>query len=283
VGGIVVAFKAVLWSPVGAPAGVPGPRRNADDCDAGWFAPVATRRRPNARPLRGLASGSRCLPGGTTPRNPPMGRHLRNASSCGPGGGRVPSRPGGPLEGPGTCRHTGPAPPPHRPGTCGPHFGRRWLTTPARNLRAGAGPASAGRHCPRGRWRPGSPEPVSRAAHTRPEPLSLSLSLRQEEDPGRRQCPDSPVTGHAAQPGPASSAQAPGTGQPSASPRRIRRPATAGVRANRRAAPPPAPRIHQPARIQPPRRRSSAPIRPLPPTLFQAGCNTPLMGSLPYL
>jgi len=36
----------VLWSPVGAPAGVPGPRRNADECDAGWFAPVATRRRP---------------------------------------------------------------------------------------------------------------------------------------------------------------------------------------------------------------------------------------------
>jgi hypothetical protein len=26
-------------------AGVPGPRRNADECDAGWFAPVATRRR----------------------------------------------------------------------------------------------------------------------------------------------------------------------------------------------------------------------------------------------
>jgi len=26
-------------------AGVPGPRRSADECDAGWFAPVATRRR----------------------------------------------------------------------------------------------------------------------------------------------------------------------------------------------------------------------------------------------
>ncbi len=30
----------------GTVAGVPGPRRNADECDAGWFAPVATRRRP---------------------------------------------------------------------------------------------------------------------------------------------------------------------------------------------------------------------------------------------
>jgi hypothetical protein len=30
----------------GTTAGVPGPRRNADDRDAGWFAPVATRRRP---------------------------------------------------------------------------------------------------------------------------------------------------------------------------------------------------------------------------------------------
>ncbi len=30
----------------GTIAGVPGPRRSADECDAGWFAPVATRRRP---------------------------------------------------------------------------------------------------------------------------------------------------------------------------------------------------------------------------------------------
>src|ERR1043166_3887488 len=29
----------------GTDAGVPGPRRSADECDAGWFAPVATRRR----------------------------------------------------------------------------------------------------------------------------------------------------------------------------------------------------------------------------------------------
>ena len=41
-----VTFLPVLWSPAGAPiAGVPGPRRSADECDAGWFAPVATRRR----------------------------------------------------------------------------------------------------------------------------------------------------------------------------------------------------------------------------------------------
>src|SRR6516164_8891087 len=43
--GLWCSIHSVLWSPVGAPAGVPGPRRNADDCDAGWFAPVATRRR----------------------------------------------------------------------------------------------------------------------------------------------------------------------------------------------------------------------------------------------
>src|SRR5262249_26499411 len=71
--GFVVASKLVLWSPVGAPAGVPGPRRNADDCDAGWFAPVATRRRPifGARwaPSLWLA----VFPGGTTTRNPPIG------------------------------------------------------------------------------------------------------------------------------------------------------------------------------------------------------------------
>src|SRR5215831_9241988 len=30
----------------GTVAGVPGPRRSADERDAGWFAPVATRRRP---------------------------------------------------------------------------------------------------------------------------------------------------------------------------------------------------------------------------------------------
>src|SRR5580693_1140604 len=57
-----------------AAAGVPGPRRNADDRDAGWFAPVATRRRPKlAAFARGFAYGSQCLSGGTTPRNPPRG------------------------------------------------------------------------------------------------------------------------------------------------------------------------------------------------------------------
>ncbi len=34
----------------GTVAGVPGPRRSADECDAGWFAPVATRRRSSFRP-----------------------------------------------------------------------------------------------------------------------------------------------------------------------------------------------------------------------------------------
>ena len=41
----------------GTVAGVPGPRRSADECDAGWFAPVATRRRSNSAACRlpGLA------------------------------------------------------------------------------------------------------------------------------------------------------------------------------------------------------------------------------------
>ncbi len=41
-------------------AGVPGPRRNADDRDAGWFAPVATRRRPNFAAFRGGFAMPRC-------------------------------------------------------------------------------------------------------------------------------------------------------------------------------------------------------------------------------
>jgi hypothetical protein len=42
-------------------AGVPGPRRSADECDAGWFAPVATRRRSSF-------SGKLLLPRGDRPR-----------------------------------------------------------------------------------------------------------------------------------------------------------------------------------------------------------------------
>ena len=52
-------------------AGVPGPRRNADERDAGWFAPVATRRRPNFAAFLAASHGSPCFPGVTTPRNPP--------------------------------------------------------------------------------------------------------------------------------------------------------------------------------------------------------------------
>jgi hypothetical protein len=70
-GGFRCTMHMVLWSPVGAPAGVPGPRRNADECDAGWFAPVATRRRPNLRrPLGLLRYGSRCFSGGIPPGPP---------------------------------------------------------------------------------------------------------------------------------------------------------------------------------------------------------------------
>ena len=60
----------MLWSPVGAPAGVPGPRRNADECDAGWFAPVATRRRPICGALRAPSLRFAVFPGGTTPGTP---------------------------------------------------------------------------------------------------------------------------------------------------------------------------------------------------------------------
>ncbi len=38
-------FAGALVPRRGTDAGVPGPRRSADECDAGWFAPVATRRR----------------------------------------------------------------------------------------------------------------------------------------------------------------------------------------------------------------------------------------------
>src|SRR5262249_50298060 len=50
-------------------AGVPGPRRSADECDAGWFAPVATRRRSILAGLLGpgsLRARSFC-PGGDPP------------------------------------------------------------------------------------------------------------------------------------------------------------------------------------------------------------------------
>jgi len=70
-GGFRCNMHMVLWSPVGAPAGVPGPRRNADECDAGWFAPVATRRRSIfAGPVAGFAVARSVFPGGY-PRNPP--------------------------------------------------------------------------------------------------------------------------------------------------------------------------------------------------------------------
>src|SRR5579859_7013628 len=75
--GYGVASNLVLWSPVGAPAGVPGPRRNADDCDAGWFAPVATRRRPMPGPLPGASPMARSIPRGDDPPNPPEPPYAR--------------------------------------------------------------------------------------------------------------------------------------------------------------------------------------------------------------
>src|SRR6516162_8436992 len=63
-------MHTVLWSPVGAPAGVPGPRRNADECDAGWFAPVATRRRPIFVGLWPTSLWLAVFPGGIPPGAP---------------------------------------------------------------------------------------------------------------------------------------------------------------------------------------------------------------------
>ena len=83
--GFVVASKLVLWSPVGAPAGVPGPRRNADECDAGWFAPVATRRRPIFGALRAPSRRLAVFPGGDDPPEPPDGTPTPLAVSYGPG------------------------------------------------------------------------------------------------------------------------------------------------------------------------------------------------------
>src|SRR5437868_455047 len=71
-------------------AGVPGPRRNADECDAGWFAPVATRRRLVLRALGPFAEGSQCFPGGIPPdpRSPyaqgPLGPRTPVALCSGP-------------------------------------------------------------------------------------------------------------------------------------------------------------------------------------------------------
>ena len=54
-------------------AGVPGPRRNADERDAGWFAPVATRRRPMLAALWAASAGLAALSRGDDPPDPPRG------------------------------------------------------------------------------------------------------------------------------------------------------------------------------------------------------------------
>src|SRR5689334_13388838 len=74
----------------GTTAGVSGPRRDADECDAGWFAPVATRRRSMLGPFWALAGGSQCFPGGhpRTPGRSMLGPFwaLAGGSQCFPGG-----------------------------------------------------------------------------------------------------------------------------------------------------------------------------------------------------
>ena len=57
-------------------AGVPGPRRNADERDAGWFAPVATRRRTMLAALIAASAGLATSPGGGDPPGPPAWRPL---------------------------------------------------------------------------------------------------------------------------------------------------------------------------------------------------------------
>src|SRR5215470_3228035 len=89
-GGIRCNMHTVLWSPVGAPAGVPGPRRNADECDAGWFAPVATRRRPIFVGLWPTSPWLAVLFRGDTPRTPPVALWLAGSmgpATCDPLGG----------------------------------------------------------------------------------------------------------------------------------------------------------------------------------------------------
>src|SRR5579875_4177144 len=79
----------------GTVAGVPGPRRNADECDAGWFAPVATRRRSLFRCRwhlhrrlavpPGAALGPQPLPREPRAARPPaapLREHLRPASTA---------------------------------------------------------------------------------------------------------------------------------------------------------------------------------------------------------
>ena len=52
---------------------VPGPRRNADDRDAGWFAPVATRRRPILAAFQAASPWLALLSRRDDPRTPPRG------------------------------------------------------------------------------------------------------------------------------------------------------------------------------------------------------------------
>src|SRR6185437_4510299 len=71
-------------------AGVPGPRRNADERDAGWFAPVATRRRTMLGAFLPLANGSQCSSGGRPP-GPPGRPSVGGGARRGPSSRRWPS------------------------------------------------------------------------------------------------------------------------------------------------------------------------------------------------
>src|SRR5579859_1246831 len=154
--GYGVASNLVLWSPVGAPAGVPGPRRNADDCDAGWFAPVATRRRPMLGPLPGASPMARSIPRGDDPPNPPEPPYARPPpggladGSQYPPGGRPPEPPGAAL-----------CPAPSR----GP---RRWLAV---------SPGGTTPRTPRSRPMPGPLPGASPMARSYPPPCCAAAGI----------------------------------------------------------------------------------------------------------
>jgi hypothetical protein len=191
---------------------------------------------------------SQSPPGGRPPRSPPMGRHSRMRPVAARAAGGPPRGPEGRFRAPAPAgtparhrHHTGPAPGRH----LRPALGRHRLTTHQPGI---CGLARRSGICwpslPRGRWRSGSPgtrQPCG--PHPPRTPSRSPFSLRQEEVPGRRQCPDSPVAVTPAQPPYGKLTPAPGTWQPLPLPRWIRSSAPA------------------PHRSRPPPQQASAPRR----------------------
>jgi hypothetical protein len=171
---------------------------------------------------------SQSPPGGRPPE-PPDGRHSRMRPVAARAAGGPPRGPEGRFRAPAPAgtparhrHHTGPAPGRH----LRPALGRHRLTTHQPGI---CGLARRSGICwpslPRGRWRSGSPgtrQPCG--PHPPRTPSRSPFSLRQEEVPGRRQCPDSPVAVTPAQPPYSKLTPAPGTWQPLPLPRWVRSP-----------------------------------------------------------